>query len=53
MDHRQNPDRLGSEVIVSWWTGDAEWSEVAASPVSVDLRPSKGQNSELVLVALC
>lgn len=52
MDYCQNPDRLGSEVIVSLWIGDTEWSEVAAGPVSLDLRPDKGQNIELVLVAL-
>lgn len=52
MDHCQSPDRLGSEVIVSSWTGDTEWSEVAAGPISLDLRPNKGQNIELAPVAL-
>lgn len=52
MEHCQSPDRLGSEVIVSLWTGDTEWSEVAAGLVSQDPRPNKGQNIELVLVTL-
>lgn len=48
----QSSDCLGSEVIVSLWTGDTVWSEVTAGPVSLDLRPNKRQNIELVLVAL-
>lgn len=52
MDLCQSPDQRGSEVIVSLWTGDPERSEVAAGPVSLDLRPDKGQNIELVPVAL-
>lgn len=52
MDHCQSPDQLGCEVIASLWTGDTEWSEVAAGPVSPELRPNKGQNMELVPAAL-
>lgn len=52
MDHCQGPDRLSSEVSVDLRIGAAEWSEVAAGPVSWELRPNKGQNTELVPAAL-
>lgn len=52
MDHCQRPDRLGPEVIFGLYTGDTEWSEVAASSVSLDPRPDKGQHTEFVLVVL-
>lgn len=52
MDHCQNPNSLGSEVIVSLWTGKTEWSKVVAGLVSLDVSPNKEQNIKLVPIVL-